>query len=86
VKCTVSLGRKVVRAFLMGSVIGIIAGLGFYYMTDAINMMAAAAPPYNPIAIMMLTYGFIVIAAIAIELSEDIAEDTKNGTNQMSKP
>ena len=70
----------------MGSVIGMIAGLGFYYMTGAINMMAAPATPYEPIAIMMLTYGFVVIAAIAIELSGDIAEDTKNGTDQTSKP
>ena len=69
----------------MGSVIGIIAGLGFYYMTSAINMMAASATPYNPIAIMMLTYGFVVIAAIAIELSGDIAEDTRNGTDQKAK-
>lgn len=80
-----SIGRKVVRAFLMGATIGIIAGLGFYFMTGAINMMASTAV-YDPIAIMMLTLGFCLVAAVAIELSGDIAADTANGTDQKASP
>lgn len=81
-----SIGRKVVRAFLIGATIGLIAGLGFYFMTGAINMMAFPAIPYDPIAIMMLTLGFCLIAAVGIELSGDIAADAANGTDQKSRP
>lgn len=82
----VSIARKVIRAFLIGSVIGMIAGLGFYFMTSAINMMTTDTLPYNPIAIMILTYGFCLIAAVGIELSGDIAADTANGTDQKVRP
>jgi len=77
-----SVGRKVVRAFLIGTTIGIVAGLGLYFMTDAINLMAAPATPYNPVAVMVLCLGFCMVAAVGIELSGDIAADTEKGSTQ----
>lgn len=81
-----SVARKVIRAFLIGATIGMIAGLGFYFESAAINMMAAPATPFDPIAIMLLTFGFCIVGAVGIELSGDIAADRANGTGQTARP
>ena len=68
----VSIGQRMTRAFLIGLGIGIVAGLGFYLMTTAINMIAETTV-FNPIAFLVLTMGFILSLAIGIEMSKDIA-------------
>lgn len=71
----VSIAQKMTRAFLVGLTIGIIAGLGFYFMTTAINMIAGSTV-FDPIAMLIITMGFVLVAAIAIELSADISSKT----------
>lgn len=68
----VSIAQKIVRAFLVGMSIGFVAGLGFYFMAIAINMLSGTTT-FNPIAILIFVFGFILISAIAIEMSADIA-------------
>jgi len=81
----VSIGQRMTRAFLIGLGIGILAGLGFYLMTTAINMIVAPAPaPFNPIAFLILTMGFVLSLAVGIEMSADISD--KQNDKQTTKP
>jgi flagellar motor component MotA len=81
----VSIGQRMTRAFLIGLGIGIVAGLGFYFMTTAINMIAATTV-FDPIAMLILTMGFILAIAIGIEMSKDISaiENTIQSTTSTS--
>lgn len=65
------------RAFLIGLGIGIVSGLGFYFMTTAINMIAGSTV-FDPIAMLVLTIGFILALAIGIEMSKDISAIENN--------
>lgn len=79
----VSIAQKIVRAGLVGMTIGMIAGLGFYFMMVAINNITAStiAPPID---MFMLMFSFVIIAAIAIELSGDIS--SKQNIPSIAKP
>lgn len=72
----VSVGRRVTRAFLIGISLGLIAGLGFYFMATAINMIAMTTV-FDPIALLVLTMGAMIVLAIGIELSADLAATAK---------
>jgi len=81
----VSIGQRMTRAFLIGLGIGIVSGLGFYFMTTAINMIAGSTV-FDPIAILILTMGFILSLAIGIEMSKDISatENSMQSTTSTS--
>jgi hypothetical protein len=62
----------------------LISGLGFYFIVTGINLIAGTVV-FNPIAIMVFVAGAIMILAIGIELSNDIMEDTANGSGDNAK-
>jgi hypothetical protein len=74
----VSIAQKIVRAGLVGMTVGIIAGLGFFFMMTAVNNIVGT-PIVPPMDMFLLMFSFVLIAAIAIELSGDISSQNGNG-------
>ncbi|MEM4066560.1 MAG: hypothetical protein QXV17_06850 [Candidatus Micrarchaeaceae archaeon] len=66
------LGARIVRAFFVGLTIGLVGGLGVYFMALSVNLQSSSSI-LNPTALLILTVGFILSASLGTELSKDLA-------------
>jgi hypothetical protein len=70
----VKLGHRMVRAIFMGFGIGELAAVAIYIMTIGVNTLADQVV-LNPIAMMLLVLGGIILSSLGVEWSKDIDED-----------
>jgi len=63
------LGARAIRAFFIGSGIGLLAFFAIYFMGTAINLQAGKTV-LNPIALGLVVFGFILLITLGIDYSE----------------
>lgn len=64
-------GQRIIRGLFAGVSVGLVGGFGLYFMAQAVNMLANKVV-IDPIAILLLSFGVVVTAAVSIELSKDM--------------
>jgi len=72
----VRFAQRMTRALLCGTSLAFIAGLGFWFLARGLNEIVGAVV-VPPTGVTVLIFGGCIVSAVAVELSEDIAEGTK---------
>jgi len=67
------LGARAIRAFFLGAGIGFLGFLAVYFMATAINLQSSSTI-FNPIALGLITFGFILLIVLGIEWSEYLGD------------
>ncbi len=67
------LGIRAIRAFFLGAGIGFLGFIAVFFMATAVNLQSNN-PVFNPIALGLITFGFILLITLGIEWSEYIGD------------
>jgi len=67
------LGFRAIRAFFLGAGIGFLGFIATYFMAIAINLQSNSSI-FNPVALGLIVFGFILLIVLGIEWSEYLGE------------
>ena len=67
------LGARAIRAFFLGAGIGFLGFIAVYFMAVAINLQSKSTI-FNPVALGLVVFGFILLIVLGIEWSEYLGD------------
>jgi len=73
------IGQRMTRGAVVGVGLGLVVGLGFYMMARGVNVLAGTVV-FSETGMMLFGFGIMLLSAIGIELSADMAEGSTPAT------